>query len=322
MEQTRIGIIGAGFIARRHLDTLRRFPDVAVVAVADPVSARAQEAAAPDGATVYAEHAAMLDAEALDAVFVCVPPFAHGPPENTLIERGLPFFVEKPLATDLDTAERIARALDQRKLVTAVGYHWRHLDTTDRARALLQQRPARLAVGYWLDSTPPPPWWAVQAESGGQMIEQTTHMFDLARYLVGEVETVYATSSRIDRVAYPDADVHDVSTATLHFASGAVGSISSTCLLHWPHRIGLHLYGDGFALELSETELVVDEGHGRAVEPVDIDPFAREDRDFIDAVQGKTNQIRVPHAEALRTHRLTTGAVRSARERQPIQVAS
>ncbi len=64
--------------------------------------------------------------------------------------------VEKPLATDLETAEEIARGVRERGLVTAVSYHWRYLDTTERARELLSRNPARLALGYWLDSTPPP----------------------------------------------------------------------------------------------------------------------------------------------------------------------
>jgi predicted dehydrogenase len=152
------------------------------------------------------------------------------------------------------------------------------------------------------------------------MVEQTTHIFDLARLLVGEVNKVYAAGSRIDRPSYPDSDVYDVSTATLHFASGALGSVSSTCLLNWPHRVGLHLFCEGMAVEMSEFEIMVDVGKGRPVQKAQGDPFVREDRDFIDAVQGKPNKIRVPYAEALKTHRLTTAAARSAREGQVIQL--
>lgn len=320
MDQVRIGFVGAGFIAGRHFDVLRGFPDVQVVAVADALVERARDAAARCSATAYPDHGAMLAAEELDAVYLCLPPFAHGAPEAALIERRIPFFVEKPLGIDLETAERIARAVEQSGLVTAVGYHWRHLDTTERARALLDERPARLALGYWLDMTPPVPWWTVEAKSGGQMVEQTTHIFDLARVLVGEVDTVDAAASRMERSAFPDADICDVSTALLRFASGAVGSISSTCLLPAPHRIGLHLYGEGLALELSETELVVDEGQGRSVLAAQVDPFAREDRDFVDAVLGRANRIRVPYAEALRTHQLAVTAARSAREGRPLPV--
>ena len=320
MVRTRIGFVGAGGIARRHLSNLLDFPDVAVLAVADPERERAEAQAARCSAAVYTGHEEMLAREALDALYICVPPFAHGAPEAAAVAAGLPFFVEKPIAADLETAERIAEGVAARGLATAVGYHWRYLDIIERAQALLRERPARLALGYWLDFTPPPPWWRRNEFSGGQMVEQTTHIFDLARLLVGEVTRLYAASARLERPAYPDADIDDIATVTLHFASGALGTMASTCLLNWPHRIGLHLIAEGMALELSEFELIVDVGKGRPVQQAQGDPFVREDRDFVDAVQGKADRIRAPYAEALATHRLVTTAVRSAREGRVLDV--
>ena len=320
MQQTRIGVLGAGFIGRRHLDKLLGFEDVRVVAVADSLIDRAREAAASSGATAYDDYRRMLDDNELDALYICVPPFAHGAPEMAALERGLPFFVEKPLAVDLETAETIARGVQDRELVTAVGYHWRYLDTTERVRELLSENPARLALGYWLDTTPPPDWWVREAGSGGQMVEQTTHIFDLARLLVGEVTRMYAASAKTERPTFPSADVGDVSVAALHFASGALGTVSSTCLLRGPHRIGLHLFCEGMVVELSEFELVVDAGEGRPIRKAQGDPFAREDRDFVDAVRGEADRIRVPYAEAIRTHRLATAAARAAREGRVVEL--
>ena len=183
MTQTRLGMIGAGFIADRHIGKLALMDDVKIVAVADPSEERARQQAARCGAAPYADFRHMLDREQLDALYICVPPFAHGDPERAALERGLPFFVEKPLATDYDSAAALSREIDAKELVTAVGYHWRYLDTTERAQEMLADRPARLALGYWLDFTPPPAWWGKEAESGGQMVEQTTHIFDMARLL-------------------------------------------------------------------------------------------------------------------------------------------
>ncbi len=152
------------------------------------------------------------------------------------------------------------------------------------------------------------------------MVEQTTHVFDLARLLVGEVTRMYAAGARNERPAFPDADVSDVSVATLHFASGTLGTVSSTCLLSGPHRIGLHLFSERMVIELSEFELMVDVGQGRAVQKAQGDPFAREDRDFVDAVRGKADRIRVPYAEALRTHRLAVAAARSAYEGRVLEL--
>ena len=54
----------------------------------------------------------------------------------------------------------------------------------------------------------------------------------------------------------------------------------------WDHRVGLHLFCDGLAIELSDREIMVDVGHGRPVREAGGDPVEREDRDFIDAVRG------------------------------------
>jgi predicted dehydrogenase len=322
MAKLNIGFIGAGGIASRHLGNLLAFSDVHIAALADPAVERAREQAArcPHAAQVYDDYRQMLDKEQLDALYICVPPFVHGGPELAAVERGIPFFVEKPLAADAETADTIGVRVAEAGLITAVGYHWRYLDTTEEARVLLDKNPARLALGYWLDGTPPPSWWHNQSQSGGQMVEQTTHIFDLARVLVGDVERVYAAGARTARPAFPDMDVCDVSAATLHFKSGALGQMASTCLLNWPHRVGLHLFCDAMAIELSEFEIMVDVGRGRPVRQAQGDPFVREDRDFIDAVVGKGNRIRAPYAEALRTHHLSTTASRSVREGRVLDV--
>ncbi len=322
VQRTRIGFIGAGGIAHRHFGVLDHFDDVEIVAVSDIDFARATEAAARLGARAFADAAAMLAAVEIEALYICVPPFAHGEPERLAIAHDLPFFVEKPVALDLDTAENIARSVAAAGLITAVGYHWRYLDTVDDVRATLSATPVRLLSGYWLDATPPPKWWWTEAMSGGQMLEQTTHLVDLARYLAGDVVRVYAQAGHVDRAAFPGLDVATTSTATLTFASGAIANFASTCLLNWSHRVGLHLFGEGFAIELTDHDVMIDIGHGRPVRPNCSDPVEREDRDFIDAVQGKSNRIRCDYASALDTLRLALAIAQSAREGRAIDLVS
>ncbi|GGE03524.1 glycosyl transferase family 1 [Aureimonas endophytica] len=313
MKTIRIGFVGVGGIAQRHLGILEHFDDVAIVGFADPDRARAEAAAVRFGARAFDDASAMMDACDLDAVYICVPPFAHGAPEQAAIERGLPFFVEKPVSLDLATAEAIAAAVAEKGLVTAVGYHWRYLDTVDEARALLAGNPPQLLSGYWLDSTPPPQWWWREDRSGGQMVEQATHLLDLARFLVGDVVQVYGRAAHKDRPEFPDLDVPTTTTASLTFASGVVANLASTCLLGWNHRVGLHIFADKLAIELTDHDIMVDVGRGRPVRGADGDPVWREDRDFIDAVAGLENRIRCPYADALATHRLALAVVESAR---------
>lgn len=319
---SRVGFVGAGNVARRHAATLRGFDDVVVRSVADLDERQAADFAARSGATgVYPGFPEMLEAEELDALYVCVPPFAHGPPELAAVAAGLPLFVEKPIAIDLATAEKVAAAIgDAEDLVTATGYHWRNLDTLDQAQRLLRDRPPRLLAGFWLDKVPPPAWWQRRELSGGQVVEQATHAIDLARALAGEVVQVFAADALTPRPDFPGCDVPDVSAATLRFDGGAVGTLASTCLLGWKHRAGVQVFADGLAMELTEEELVVDDGDGPTARPARGDAKVRVDRDFIDAVRGRRNAVRVPYQEALRTHRVACALARSADEGRPVEL--
>ena len=104
-------MVGAGAVAARHVRTLLAMDGVELAAVADPALERAKELAAEAGASAYPNHMELLAAERLDAVYICVPPFAHGVPELAVIDAGLPMFVEKPVAIDRETAAEIAARL-------------------------------------------------------------------------------------------------------------------------------------------------------------------------------------------------------------------
>jgi predicted dehydrogenase/glycosyltransferase involved in cell wall biosynthesis/threonine dehydrogenase-like Zn-dependent dehydrogenase len=311
MTRTRVGFVGVGGIAQRHLDILTDFEDVELVAFADPDVARADAAASRFGAKSYGSHRDMLEGEKIDAVYICIPPFAHGDVEFDLLARNIPFFVEKPVTRDLALAEKISAKIAETGLITGVGYHWRYLDVVEQARELLRDNPAQLISGYWLDSTPPPMWWWKEEQSGGQIVEQTTHLLDLARFLIGEVVEVYGRAGHKEREGYPGLDVPTVTTASLTFETGVLANISSTCLLGWSHRVGLHIFADKLAIELNDHEIMVDVGRGRPVRVAEGDPVWREDRDFIDAVRGGPNNIRCPYADAIVTHRLALAVTSS-----------
>ncbi|MEV4393672.1 Gfo/Idh/MocA family oxidoreductase [Nonomuraea sp. NPDC049607] len=310
---TRVGIIGAGNVAARHADVLAGFPDVTIAGVADTDLHKAEALASAYGSPAYGDHAGLLEAGGLDAVYVCVPPFAHGKPEFDALSCNLPIFVEKPLSMDLKTAENIAAEIERRGLPSAVGHHWRYLDVVDRARELLDGRPVRLALGHWLDKVPPVGWWLNAGLSGGQILEQAVHVLDLARLLVGEVSMVHAVPAG-NRV---EGEIDRATSAVMSFTDGATGLLATSCLLPRKHRVGLEVCADGIALEVSETRLLVDgeesiedAGHAKTL----------VDRAFIDAVRGKDADVRAPYAEALRTHRLALALTRSAAERRPVML--
>ena len=323
MKQLRVACVGTGWIAMRHLTAIAQIPGVEIVAVADPIRERADDTARRFDARSYRDGVALMAAEDLDAVWLCVPPFAHGELEAAALSRDLPFFVEKPLAVDLDTAVSIAAEVRDRSLLTAVGYHWRHLELVDRARGLLQDTPAQLVSGFWVASRPPWKWWSERSRSGGQVLEQTTHVFDLVRLLVGEVDAVDA----VELTPATNSEVPVAATATLRFASGAIGTIASACVLGWRHRVGLHLVAENRVIEFAEHglddhELRVVTGDGDVLDRSSEDPIVREDREFIAALRGEVEGVRVSYQEALRTHTLAWAADQAARESAQVRPAA
>jgi myo-inositol 2-dehydrogenase / D-chiro-inositol 1-dehydrogenase len=316
----RAALVGAGAVGTRHLRVLSGFGDVEIVAVHDPDRPTAELAAARLGVPLADDLAGVLAARP-DAVWLCVPPFAHGELELAVVAAGLPFFVEKPLGADLAGAEAVAAAVGAAGLPTATGYHWRHLDTVARARTELASRNVRLLDARWWGTTPPPAWWSQSALSGGQVVEQATHVLDVVRLLAGEVDEVLGSSATS---SLPNRDVPDATAAVLRFASGAVGTVSTSCVLPAPTAAGVDVAADGLAVSLTETTLrmTARDGWTHSVEAV-VDARTVVDRAFVDLL---TTDDAAPGlvdvAEALRTHRLAWAIAEATRTGSTVRVAA
>ncbi|MFI2859118.1 Gfo/Idh/MocA family protein [Paenibacillus sp. JSM ZJ436] len=311
----KTAIIGTGWFSKTHGDILTRMDGVEVAAFVGTSMEKAEKAAGRYASAAAYDHVEqMLDAVKPDAVYICVPPFAHGYIEHQLIRRGIPFLVEKPLAAELETPRQIAHEVSQTGLITSVGYHFRYTDAAARAAELLRHRKAGMALGYWMGDMPQVYWWRKQDGSGGQFIEQTTHIVDLLRCLMGEVDEVYAAfAQRAIQEQYEDVTVHDVGTVTMKLRSGAVATISNTCILPETERVGLTIYTEQGSLELQHNQLRVRE-LGEWVEyPNTGNPYERENDAFIHAVRtGDASRILSSYEDALKTMAITDAALRSA----------
>jgi predicted dehydrogenase len=322
LDRCKVGFVGAGGVAVRHARHLTELRDVEIVAVTDPVSTAAQSFAEMTGAAVVSDLQALLKTSP-DAVYVCVPPHAHGPIEEQILDAGTALFVEKPIAMDLPTAERIADTARKAGVVTAVGHHWRYSQAVDLVRELLDGRPIRLAVGSWIDRVPPVPWWSTRALSGGQIVEQAVHVLDLIRVLGGDVVEVNAYANAAPP-GTPDADVDGATVAILKFQSGAVGTVAAACCLDWKQLAGVELHADGLSITIQEDGIIARTVGGtvqRSLQPDDAKRAA--DRAFIDAVIGNgvtRGGILVDYDEALRTHQLACAIAASAVHNRPVRL--
>jgi myo-inositol 2-dehydrogenase / D-chiro-inositol 1-dehydrogenase len=311
----RLGLIGAGWIAGLHLEALARLGRTELVGVVSGSGAGAATLSSRWGGRVFADVDRMLDDARIDVAYVCVPPYRAVTIGERLVDRGIPFLTEKPLAAaDAAGPERLCATIDGARLVVAVGYHLRALDIMAEVRERVAERPPALVVARWLGGTPPPAWWSLAAQGGGQVIEQATHLYDLARWLIGEAEVVGAVSNR--GAPSDGVDVADATAATLRFESGAVGSFSSTRLIP-AGLISVELASEGLLTVLTKGErsqgdwhATFHDGTSAAERHADGDPYEVQASAFLDAVEARDpGRVLSTYGDALRTDRLTRAVV-------------
>lgn len=319
----RIGFVGTGGIANTHFDALSQLSEAQLVAFCDIDAARAERAAARFNGRAYTDWRSMLERESLDALYICLPPHAHNGVEIEAAARGIHLFVEKPVARTLDYARRAAETIQQADILSMVGYHFRYYGAIERAKERLQGLPMLLVKGAWEGGMPGVPWWRQHAQSGGQLVEQTTHIFDLARHLVGEIVEVFTFSHNNPTLLHhPDGDVYVADAVCLKFENGAVGVITDTNGLHAPGEVWLRVYTPERVVEVSWGRMVESEANRKEEYLSRENPYLRESEAFLQAIRtGDRSLIRCDYADGVRTLAACLAADESARTGTPVQVS-
>ncbi len=314
MDTVKLGFIGTGGMATAHMRNLKdNFDDVAFSAMCDISEDRAKQRAEEFGGNAYTDYRVMYEKEALDAVYICTPPFAHGEQERLACEQGIAMFIEKPIHSELEPAIIINEYVARSGVITSVGYHWRYGGNAQNAKAMLEAQPHILgALGYWMGGLPGTPWWRVRAQSGGQHVEQTTHIFDLARFLVGsDGKTVHGVAASGSMTHVENYDVDDISMVNIEFQNGSVANIVSCCAMEGFGRVHLEVFTRGLVVTVGGQNQV---NRGGETEPLSNEGGQDRDRVFIDAVKsGDSSQILSPYSDALETLRIMLAASTSFR---------
>ena len=288
----RIGIIGAGWIATDHVFVLRKLGHD-IVAVCDVDLERAAQMA-PEQARTYGAWEDLLAEEELDAVWVATPPLLHRAPAVAAMERGLPVFLEKPIARTLDDARAIADAAERTGVVCAIGYQWHATEALEHLRAALGDQPISYLWGVSAGPTAARPWFLERSGGGGNLLERGSHQLDLQRAVAGDVTSVQvaAASVLLAQSEIEPGDIEDAATIILRFASGAVGTV----LLAWttqgqPGSYSLDVLAPTATLHIKldpAFTLSGQVGDVRVKETMTVHPFERAIARFVDAVAAGT----------------------------------
>ena len=197
----RIGVVGAGTIGKVRIRSIRDNPSTELAAVFDISKDAATRAASGTDAGVFTDLAAFLDS-GMDAVIVSTPPHLHEEACCGALQRGRHVLVEKPMSNTVAGAQRIVEAALKADRILAVGFNLRYYEFIKFLKNAIDEGRigridhVRVFGGHDGLHNFRADWQYKAPESGGgAMMDIGIHMTDLARYVLGEVTSVYGFMS-------------------------------------------------------------------------------------------------------------------------------
>ena len=235
MKTVKIGLIGCGRISKNHFDAVSQIPEAEFVAVCDLVEEKMQAVAENYGIkNLYNNYQDMLENEKLDLVSICTPSGLHPQMGIDVAKHKINVLTEKPMATNIESADALIRACDQNKVKLFVVKQNR-LNATMQLlkRAIDKGRFGRIYLAesnvFWqrpqsyYDAEK---WRGTWEFDGGAFMNQASHYVDALYWLLGNVDSVMAYTATMAR----RIEAEDTGCAILHFRNGIIATLNVTML--------------------------------------------------------------------------------------------
>jgi myo-inositol 2-dehydrogenase / D-chiro-inositol 1-dehydrogenase len=326
-----VAFLGVGRMGETHLRNLAAVSGVRVRVVADPnleAAEHGRELSGADRALANTEEA-ILD-PAVDAVIIVTPTDTHARLIETAVQAGKAVFSEKPIALDLAETKRVVDLIQQKNAFVQLGFMRRYDPGYAEAKKRIDQGElGRIETFRALsrDTYPPPLKFLFQ--SGGSFLDMAVHDFDLARFLVGEVEEVSAWGSVLIDDRFAQAQDCDTAVTLLKFKNGALGVVEMSRRSKWGYDIRTEIAGADAKVVIEapqKTPMTLSREFGARYDHYENFPdrfetaYRLELQAFFEAI--KAGQKPSPGAEdALETLRLAIAASRSWKENRPVKVS-
>jgi len=264
-DPVRVGVVGVGWGAVAHAPAFGAVDDYQLVAMCgrDPERlARAATAAGVDDAST--DWRSFVRRDDLDLISVATPVAAHHEIGLAAIEAGKAVLIEKPLALNPGQAEDLVSAARRNGTIAATCFENRW--TPDRYAVWQAIRDGYLGDpyvirvqqtgGYWHPSRrPQSPWMYRVAEGGGYLAGMISHDLDFVCTLLGDpVQVCAEVHTTVTRRPAPgggqiEVDADDTSTVMLRWASGAVGTLTSTVVALFATEYSYEAFGSEGSLQ-------------------------------------------------------------------------
>lgn len=222
-----VAIIGAGVVAKHHVEAFKQLEQVRVLGVADVDETRAKGLAAQCGAKSFSNYHDLLELQPAMSV-ICLPHHLHREAALAAAAVGSHILMEKPLAHTLEDAHAILEACHEHHVKLSVSFVHRFRAEFQKAYQLIKAgdigHPSLVVDRFCFPGDKRVPAWVWQKplSGGGILMYSGIHAIDRLRWLLNsEVSELFARTVTHSH----HADVEDGLLATLIFANGSVASL-------------------------------------------------------------------------------------------------
>ena len=319
----KVGIIGVGYIGSVHAGILARDERVQLTAIYDVDHERAERLARAHDARVAKSSNELI--ERCDAVYITAPNTQHVSFALAALDAGKHVFCEKPLAINIADAEQVFAKANRSKSVFQVGHNRRFAPVYATLKKLLTEKHVahsahvKMNRGELLN----PVWTGDPSVTGGFLYETPIHMFDMMRFLFGEVESLHAIGSQHE---YREIDDFSV---LLRFTSGFHATLATAADASWLfpfERVEVFCHHATFVTREMESLVCSTnlEGHftEQSMQQLPREEkwgYVQEDRAFVNAVVNGSSPL-VTAADGLMSVELVNAVYESVRTNTTIAI--
>lgn len=233
MAKVNVGLIGSQFASTLHAEALARVPDAEVVAAASPTREHVEEFARRHRIPrAFTDYRRLLEQKEIQLVSIAVPNYLHCQVVEEAAAAGKHVVIEKPLAMNLEEAERMISACRKAGVLLMYAECLCYAPKYVRAKNLVDE--GAIGQPYWIRQYekhwgPHSDWfWDVDRSGGGALFDMGCHGFELARWVLGKpkVKSVETNCGTFVHQAKTRGD--DYAIFLVEFENGAVAQVEDS----------------------------------------------------------------------------------------------
>ncbi|SHM53404.1 Predicted dehydrogenase [Cyclobacterium lianum] len=252
-----IGIIGAGNFSIKHIEAIRKLPNVQLKAICrrDPLALNQQKKTY--GVEGYTDYKQLLEDPAIDAVLIATPHHLHATIAIAAARAGKHILLEKPMAATWQDCLAIQEACVKNNVKLMLGQVGQFTPAFVAARKCLEsgnlgaiQMGRATSVSFWKHAERRD-WHLTESTGGGYLLTVAIHQLDLLCTLIpSRVQRVYALISN----HFHRDEVDDGGIIILKFKDGQQGSLHFSGFQHGVNQVDAELYGTQGMIKISYSQ--------------------------------------------------------------------